>query len=238
MREIDQLFRLQEINNKISNLSKGKTNLIDTLISKKDDIFRLENDFKMLEIERLGLKKELDKLVLEAQCLDNKLKNEEKKIAIIRNPKEYESLMNNINVVKEKFDDLETKELELMEKIEDNTNLLDNLLEQKTKDFDGLREYSERCKADIENMDSEVIDLKDEKDDLVEKISNSSLANYEKLFNQNGCGVAVVGIEGICGNCSLNIIASKKRTISTGSNQLVKCSNCERYLYWIGPIDE
>ncbi len=238
MREIDLLFRLQEVNDKISNFSNAKTNLIETLVSKKENIFNLENDFKMAEIGRMGFKKELDKFVLEVQCLDNKLKSEEKKIAIVRNSKEYESLMSSVEIIKKKIDDLEINELELMEKIEDSTNRLDSISEKRMKDFDGLREYSIRCKDDIEKMESETIDLVDEKKDLGQKISKSSLLHYEKLYNKNGCGVTIVDIEGICGNCSLNLIASKVKTISTGSTQLIKCSNCERYLYWTGPVDK
>ena len=143
---------------------------------------------------------------------------------------EYQALGNEVVRYEKEVDELETKELELMEKI-DQLRAAHKEAEAKraktqvliNEDIASIRQRSERIKQ-------EQAELTAERDQLAAAISDSILPLYQRLMKtKDGLAVAPMH-DGKCGGCHMKLIASTVVAVQTGK-ELARCEDCGRILY-------
>ncbi len=143
---------------------------------------------------------------------------------------EYQALGNEVVRYEKEVDELETKELELMEKID---QLRADHKEAETKraktqvlineDLASIRQRSERIKQ-------EQAELTTERDQLAAAVSDSILPLYQRLMKtKDGLAIAPMH-DGKCGGCHMKLIASTVVAVQTGK-ELARCEDCGRILY-------
>ena len=143
---------------------------------------------------------------------------------------EYQALGNEVIRYEKEVDELETKELELMEKIdqlraeqkeaEAKRSKTQNLVDE---DLASIRQRAERIKQDQAELSAE-------REQLAAAIPDSILPLYQRLMKtKDGLAVAPMH-EGKCGGCHMKLIASTVVAVQT-CKELARCEDCGRILY-------
>lgn len=143
---------------------------------------------------------------------------------------EYQALGNEVIRYEKEVDELETKELELMEKIDQlrATHKEAEAKRAKTQtlvdeDLASIRQRSERIKQDQAELNAE-------RNQLAAAVPDSILPLYQRLMKTKD-GLAVAPIhEGKCGGCHMKLIASTVVAVQSGK-ELARCEDCGRILY-------
>ena len=147
-----------------------------------------------------------------------------------RKNEEYQALGHEITRYEKEVDDLETRELELME------------------EMDGLKAASKAAQAALEKtktlveediqlvndrrarMLAEQQEVLKARDELSAKVPEEVLPVYQRLMKtKDGLAVAPMS-EGKCGGCHMKLIPSTVTAVN-GGKLLTRCENCGRILY-------
>lgn len=147
-----------------------------------------------------------------------------------RKNEEYQALGHEITRYEKETDDLETRELELMEE-------MDGLREKKKSAEASLAHTRSLVEEDLasiaqrrERMEAERAQTTAERDQLATQVPESILPLYQRLMKTKA-GMAVAPMhEGKCGGCHMKLIAS---TVVAAQNakELTRCEDCGRILY-------
>ena len=143
---------------------------------------------------------------------------------------EYQALGNEVIRYEKEVDALETKELELMEQIDQLRSAHKEAEAKRAKtqvlvdeDIASIRQRAERIKQDQAGLSTE-------RDQLAAAIPESILPLYQRLMKTKA-GLAVAPMQdGKCGGCHMKLIASTVVAVQTGK-ELARCEDCGRILY-------
>jgi len=144
---------------------------------------------------------------------------------------EFEKLGAEVVRYKGLVDDLETTELELMEKA-------DGCREKITAAEASLAKTQVIVDEEIAELDTraetrrqELAELKATRKEEAAKVEEDLLADYDRLFiKQEGKGIAAVNSERICSSCHLQVVNSTFIAAKSGE-RIAECDNCSSILY-------
>ena len=147
-----------------------------------------------------------------------------------RKNEEFTALGNEITRYEQEVDDLETKELELMEEIDQNKETLKQAQ-------DGLAHTQKLVDEDLTSIrerhnskEAEKADTETKRNQLAGEVPESSLPLYERLMkSKNGLAVAELK-DGTCQGCHMKCIASTVAAVQS-EKEVTRCENCGRILY-------
>jgi len=182
-----------------------------------------KQDHMQLEVRRKDLENEVESrkeqiLKYSQQQLETK-KNEE-----------YQALGREIDHTRQAISEIEDRELELMEeqdlfktKLAEAKRVAE---EAKASEATTLSDLDEREK----NIEKELDELDDEREELVKTISKKMFAHYERLLDTKE-GRVIVGVDhGSCGGCHMKLQAQDIVNAKSG-REMVTCTNCGRLIY-------
>jgi predicted nucleic acid-binding Zn-ribbon protein len=147
-----------------------------------------------------------------------------------RKNEEYQALGHEITRYEKEADDLETRELELMEE-------MDALREKKKSAEAALAHTRGLVEEDLasiakrrELMETERTEVTAERDQLATQVPESILPLYQRLMKTKA-GLAVAPMhEGKCGGCHMKLIASTVVAVQN-AKEITRCEDCGRILY-------
>lgn len=143
---------------------------------------------------------------------------------------EYTALGNEVIRYQNELDTLETRELEVMEELDQlraGLAVAEAAL-AKTRNFvaEELAAISQRKSR----LDQDLAELRQERQALSSSIPSNVLPIYEKLLkSKNGIAVAAVH-DGKCGGCHIKLIATTMVDL-LAQQRIVHCESCGRILY-------
>ncbi len=231
MDSIHQLIELQTIDNnlseirsylgdlpvKVEELKSNETQLISELEKGKDRLKRIEVELKKIEVKIAGSKEKI-----------NSLKDQLFKVS---NNRQYDALMAEIDHLKESVDQMETKDLELMEEksqLMERVKTQEENLENITNDLTTRRKKLELTMAESGDRKKE---LELERNIRREKIHQSLLSRYDRILKAKN-GLAIVSVDGkACEGCGSAIPPQKISYVKTRTD-LYNCDICGRFLFW------
>ena len=183
-----------------------------------------KQDHMQLEVRRKDLENEVESrkeqiLKYSQQQLETK-KNEE-----------YQALGREIDHTRQAISEIEDRELELMEeqdvfktKLAEAKRVAE---EAKASEAAMLSDLDEREK----NIEKELDELDEEREELVSKINKKTYAHYERLLDTKE-GRVIVGVDhGSCGGCHMKLQAQEIVNAKSG-REMVTCTNCGRLIYY------
>ena len=146
----------------------------------------------------------------------------------ITNPKELSSLQHEVNTMKEKSDQLENTALEIIDRVE----AAENSVAAATVEFQSLEDkwhhQQQQLSKDIEQLNSRLSDLKQQRQQLSVEIESQAVKLYENIRQNKRPPVAKVE-QGICRVCRISLSASELQRARSG--QPVQCGSCGRILF-------
>tara|TARA_Y100001934_G_C12320493_1_gene759795 strand:+ start:1037 stop:1750 length:714 start_codon:yes stop_codon:yes gene_type:complete len=231
---MELIFQLKELQIIDSNLEEIRSYLgdlpvkLDELKSREkqlsDNLKKDKDRFKRIEIE-------LNKAEVEIAASRTKIDSLKDQLFKVANNRQYDALMSEIDHLKNLIDDMETKDLELMEEkshLKEKVNSDQENLKVLTSDLKSKRKILEETMA--KSGDKKNI-LEKERLEKRKNISKGILSTYDRILGAKS-GLAVVALEGkACAGCG-SAIPPQIVTNVKMNNSLLNCDVCGRFLFW------
>lgn len=228
---IETLLVLQDRDRRIAQLKAERVRIPEQVAaaeqSLKDESTRLDSlrdTAKHIEADRKKL--EIDAESKRAQILKYRTQ-----LSLIKSNTEYQALLKEIAKVEEEIDEIETHELEVMEKSDQLQPAVKT--EQVT-----LKEIAAKVEAERADMqkrgamiEQELKQLQEERQKLAQAADPDALNRYERLMHSKSDFAIVPIRNGNCGGCHLNIPPQLVHNAKLGTT-LTSCDYCGRILYW------
>jgi predicted nucleic acid-binding Zn-ribbon protein len=224
-----QLYQLQEIDTHTEQEEQAlvvKTGQLGKREALDDALNRLaaaQQLLKELSRQRHDAEWEVDDILSKIAAAEKQLYG-----GRITNPKELSSLQHEVNTMKSRSDQLETKALEIIDQAEEAEKGVVELSRECQKLEDEWRLQQKHLADDIEKLKDSLGDLTQTRQQLVTQTDGDAIALYEKVRQQKRQAVAKVE-QGICQVCRISLSASVLQKARSG--QPVQCGSCGRILF-------
>jgi predicted nucleic acid-binding Zn-ribbon protein len=224
-----QLYQLQEIDLEIAD-DERRLEQVNGRLGDDEVVVAVQQKLSIEKEKRGELQHQQRSLEGEIDDVAAKIKKGEDELygGRINNPKELSNLQHEVELLKAKRDQLETKDLELMERVEsveDGMAALQGELKEGTSAWQREQEQLKKEKAALE---SSLDDLNQKRQALTAEIEPKAVTLYEQLRKNKGFAVARVE-QGICRGCRISLSSSELQQARGGA--LVQCGSCNRILY-------
>jgi predicted nucleic acid-binding Zn-ribbon protein len=147
-----------------------------------------------------------------------------------RKNEEYQALGHEITRYEKEVDDLETRELELMEEMDGHRAAQKSAEAALAKTRALVDEDLVSIQTRRERLGAERAEVSTERASLSKEVPEEVMPLYERLMKtKDGLALAPVH-EGKCGGCHMKLIASTVVAVQ-GGKELTRCENCGRILY-------
>ncbi len=230
--ELQRLVELQEIDREILHITYQIEKEIPAKISEitsraeglKKESQRVHQ--RLEEIEKRRRQKELD-----LQEMEDRIKKLKARSSEVKTNKEYQALLNEIQLAEKEKSRIEDEILNLMETIEQvkvelrsqeaEIKRQQTELEERKREFLTLQDKSQKALELLKGRRSE----------LIKEISSSYYDLYMSLL-EKGRGLAVVSaVDEVCQGCYLKLPPQLFVEIKR-NERLIQCPQCRRILYW------
>jgi len=232
MREqLDLLWHLQEVEMAIVEAQRSfeeypqkRQRLQKALEQKDQEVLRTQKEIEELDRKRRRMEKDLEEL-------RDRLRKSKIRLLEVKNNKEYEAVLNEIEWAKNAISDLEEQILVIMEELERRQAELPSLKER-------VRVEKEQINAQIKGLDEEheelqkkVVEWQREKVEVLKVADPGVLRLYESLKKKRGFAIALVKQE-VCQGCFMRIPPQLYNEILK-NEKIYTCPNCQRILYYV-----
>lgn len=228
--DLRQLLHLQSLDIRMSELAEEKRGLLshletlDRRIAEREAAARKEKEacnegqvtLKMLEL-KVSEKK-------------NQMQHHQQQSVNVRNNRDYQALMGEIEGCKADIRQIEDEMLEAMEQIEVERDELTRI----EADIDRAREEfgseKEKAAAEIEAIDRETENLISERAAAAAGMDADNLERYQRLYDNRRDRVVVPAVDGSCQGCYMQLTPQQANDVLK-DDRLYFCENCGRFLY-------
>jgi predicted nucleic acid-binding Zn-ribbon protein len=224
-----QLYQLQEVDLELESKELAVKQITsqlgenEALANARNRLAQEQKRLEELSHQQRSLEWEIDDLTSKLTTAERDLYS-----GRIRNPKELTGLQQEAEALKARRNQLEDKDLEIMEQADsDRKNITSLSTELKTIESD-WQTRQQKLTAELEELRNALINLRQRQQLLAAGIDSETLELYHKL--RKGKGTAVARVEqGICRGCRISLPVNELQQTRSGS--LVQCGSCGRILY-------
>jgi predicted nucleic acid-binding Zn-ribbon protein len=229
--EIAALVMLKDVDVRLMGLTREIELVPEQIaeLTRKVELLREEYGKKRTRLEELKVKRRAREK--EVEEFSERIRKFEFQQFEVKTNKEYQALLHEIALLKEKRSQVEGEIIELMEQEESSA--------QDLKEFEGKISKEETASAEerrsleerLEEARGEMNIVSEEKTTLVSRLSGPVRARYERVSEGKG-GLAVAAVKNrACGACFTNLPPQRVNEIRKGL-QLIACETCGRILVW------
>ncbi|MEW6238358.1 MAG: hypothetical protein AB1656_23480 [Candidatus Omnitrophota bacterium] len=189
-----------------------------------------EERFKHHEVEQKTRELELQ----QNQALRVK---KEAQLLSIKNNKEYQATLAEIEGIDRKNARGEEKMIELMDQIEKERQALKQkrmeLEEKETKFHSELNELDQKEKG----LGGKVESARSKAESVIENVDPNLYRRFKIIFDSKGGKALATANGGYCGACNIRL-TPRLIQLTTRGQDIVICEGCSRFLYWDHSLDE
>jgi predicted nucleic acid-binding Zn-ribbon protein len=146
----------------------------------------------------------------------------------IKNPKELSSLQQEIDSFKARSSQLEDKDLDIMEQIEQASAGVARAGAELTKLEEQWQREQRRLSQEKEELEADLAGLKEKRQEMLSGIEATAITFYRQLAAQKKQAVARVA-QGTCRGCGISLSAAWLQRARGG--ELVRCTSCGRIIF-------
>lgn len=227
---IQNLLVLQERNNHVNRLRAeierlpAEVKKLEALIQEEENNVQLcVSQVKELEVERKQV--ELDVSSAEEQI--TKYKNQQ---LLVKKNDEYQALTKEIEQTAEKISELETAELELMEKIDLRNRDLNELKEEVGKRVKYQHGLIKECAEKLKNLKGQLGDAVKVYQEQISQMDVKNVSIFESLKTQIKRAPYIAEIsDQNCGGCHMRVSNDILKRAKMG--EISHCDQCSRVVY-------
>ncbi|MFQ5483642.1 MAG: zinc ribbon domain-containing protein, partial [Nitrospinaceae bacterium] len=179
-----------------------------------------------------GLKQQRSQLEQDVRELNDQMIKTKQKLPAVKTNKEYSAILAETSGIAEKITQLEDRELEVMEALEEKETHLAPAREE----FEGFEkeftEYKVRKETERTRTESELQEARARGEAMEGDIEPRLLSHYRRVLKHRE-GLAVAPIKGeTCQGCYQQIQPQVALEIKSNGKTLHMCQHCDRYLYF------
>lgn len=227
---IEGLLILQERDRRLANLKEQISQIPQDEARAKG---RLNSDEQAVATAKSGLQQigvEAKKVELDVETRRNTISRLKQQQFETRKNEEFQALGHEVERYAAEIDELETKQLEFMEKADAQREVLDAAEAALAKSQEVVDQDLADLKQRSENLEKEHSTVAAERVKLAADVDEELLSLYERLLVKKK-GVAVCPVEsGQCGGCHVKLIPATLVKVQAGK-EIAQCENCGRILY-------
>ena len=226
---IKDLLKLQETDLRIRQLST-RLEMIPIEVSKIDkEIVDDEIELQKAKENDMSTTLEIKQVESEIMKYDDEIEKLQKQSVMVKKNDEYKAMIREMNTAKMKISKLETRELELMDQMDEIKKSFkkeEKIAADRKNTLNGEKEDLLELEGTIKSQTSKILASREAFEDAVEF---DVLSLYKRLIGK-GIGSPLVEVHnGICGNCHLKLTP---QTVNIARKQVVgTCENCGHLLY-------
>jgi predicted nucleic acid-binding Zn-ribbon protein len=225
------LISLQECDTQLVKLSAKKIKL-------PEKICKMEEDFRLYKENVEQNKKKHDELKIRRAECESKVKklNEgmiktKERLLEVKNNKEYQAMLKEIETAEKTRGDIETQIIALMEEMDKLSVLVKK--DEETLKQAGIKHEEEKkiIADDLSAVDADTVIWIEKRVGLQKSVPADLLAQYERVKKRNN-GVGVISVwKAVCNGCQVKIPPQLYNELQR-SNDLLSCPNCNRIMYF------
>jgi predicted nucleic acid-binding Zn-ribbon protein len=154
---------------------------------------------------------------------------------VISNPKDLQRMLHELESLDRRITSLEDQELEVMEQLEEAQKSHDSLVAQLTATDERLASLGKARDEKTAGFDEQLSGIAAERAPIADGLPADLLALYDKLRESKG-GVGAAALRARqCGGCRLSLDSAELAAIkSAGSDEVIRCEECQRILVRTG----
>jgi hypothetical protein len=228
---LEKLLVLQDRDRRIAQLKAERARIPEQIASAEQRLKAESTRLDSLRDAAKHIEADRKKLEIDAESKRGQIAKYRTQLALIKSNTEYQALLKEIAKVEEEIDEIETHELQVMEKSDELQPAVKT--EQVT-----LKEVTTKVeieRADLQKraamIEQELKQLQEERQKLVQDTDPDALSRYERLMRSKNDFAVVPIRNGNCGGCHLNIPPQLAHNAKHGDT-LTSCDYCGRILYW------
>ncbi len=230
-RQLNLLIQLQEIDGKIRSLTDQKKRLPEFLadIERRRELNKADLE-KAKEALQAAQKNKRDRDA-DLEVGVQKVEKQKAHSSEIKNNKEYQALLKEIETSEQENKKIEDEILVLMEKIDAAAAGI-TAAEQRTRDEEvAFQSEQKQHEADFAKLEQELKIVEQGKKEVVALIQPAVLHQYRNLLNTKG-GIAIAEARGeSCSGCYMSIPPQVFVNVKKNES-IITCPNCHRILYF------
>ncbi len=229
--DLERLIQLQKLDAEILR----KTRLLESLPREihhlNVEVESAHNALKAFDAKVEEDKKTRRDLEREVETVKDQIAKDKSKLPAVKTNVEYRAILKELENYDKKIHDIEDRQLEIMEKLENAQN-------SRKATEESVKEAEKRVKAAVAEKEAALAELKKRMETLqggrallVEGVSATVLSSYEKTLKARD-GLGVTKIEDmLCSGCNQMIPPQLYYQIKS-TDEIYKCPHCSRYLYF------
>jgi predicted nucleic acid-binding Zn-ribbon protein len=227
---VSQLIELQRLDNLIADAEEKLSGNPEYLTEASEKLEKAQAEFD--QFNEKYEKDNAEKIEVEKSYEENKtlLDKAQTKLPEVKNNKEYEAVLKEMDVLKKNVEETEEKLKVLRESVEkfknDNESITKALEEAKKAVEDSLK------KKENENAEltAQLAENKEARKDAAKDVKKSLLAKYDRVRKARN-NLAVVRVDDeTCTGCCIKIPPQLYVEVMK-DQELLQCPNCQRFLY-------
>jgi len=226
---LKELLALQAVDMRIRHLEQRVA-----LIPKEIESHRQEQE--KLRAAMKAKKEELNRVGLDIKKVEGDIKQKQDDIlkiqsrsTMVKKNDEYQAMLKEIDGIKAKISDLETREIELLDVSAEAEASWKDFEKQSNSSIKSLDGEIGELQELVGQLKEEITRTKDGRHSMLNKIDTETLNRYQRLLASKQ-GEPVVKVENSnCGHCHLKLIPQTLLKVSGGL--LPPCDNCSHLLY-------
>ncbi len=231
-KDLELMLKLQELDYEIDELERSKSYLPDMLNKLQVQIDETGQTLQQTEqrIKQLNIDKK--NWEIEAAAWQEEQQRFQRQMRDIKTNKEYDALMAEIEVRKQKTSQNEDLILQAMQEIEELTPKIEEFKKKLEEVSKTNQKQMAELQKQIDGVDEKVKIKQDEKKRLSLQISRVAIATYDRIRKK--CMPVVISVrKKACGACYKTFPPQRIQEIKKGDG-LITCDNCGRILIWTG----
>lgn len=230
---IEALVKLQIIVSEEDTLKRELTDLPQRKRQLELDFKRAQDsvDIHHEEVKRVQLA--IRAAETETKSAEQDMAHRQGQLIQVKTNKEYTAMLHEIEAIKKRISDIETRVLGLMEGMEEKKKIV----AQEEAYLAQHRKTHERDLAEMDRLlkdaESKMATITARKNEILRQCDPRHLKLFDKLHSGIDDGRALVPAnDGNCGGCRIKLTPQVVSDAKWGQS-IVRCNNCARILYWI-----
>jgi len=229
--QLGMLIQLQEIDGKIRNLADQKTRLPEIQAGLESRRAANKAELETAKENLLAAQKSKRDRDKDLKAGAQKVEKLKARSSEIKNNKEYQALLKEIETAEQENKAIEDDILVLMEKIDAAATQITAAEQKANEEEVSIRAELKQHEAAFAKLEKELQGVEQARQELAARIDPSVLSSYQKLLRTKG-GVAIAEARGEnCSGCYMSIPPQIFVNIKKNAS-IITCPNCHRILYY------
>ncbi|GMT48591.1 MAG: hypothetical protein IEMM0008_0130 [bacterium] len=227
---IDQLVKLQSVAKEHFLLHEEKDRITKALEKEKDNLQRLEEDYRLLGQQIKDLSHDMGEVQKQIQEALEAIKKLKAKEPYVKTQKEYIALDTEQSIQRDKIEGFEKENQAKTKELGEIKTRHDEKKQEVKDQKDRFSEEQLEVDSNMEDIDKKLQDIERIRSEVLPNIDPLSLTRFERIVkNKNGIGIVPV-TGGICEGCNIAVTPQVISEIRS-YKEIIYCINCARILY-------